>query len=359
MPEHRTPAAQPVPAEDPDPGAGSSPAAPPPFAPRKTVFGTAGPPWGQPTARPTPGAAMPPETVLLDRPAPGAPAPAPAAPEGTAGPLLGPAAAPALHVMSYNIRFHHRATAPGDPDHWPARAPLLARLLRQEQPTLLGVQEALFHQLPVLRRALPEGYDMIGYGRAGGSKGEYSPVLYDARRLELAEWDQFWLSDTPELIGSATWGNDVPRIVVWGRFLDRATGAELVLVNTHLDHHSEPARDAAAAAVAELVTGFPPGTPVLVTGDFNAVAGASGPWAQLVDSGLLVDTWAAARQRLTPAWGTFPGYLDPVEDGPRIDWVLAGPGVQVLAGAVNPARFGGRWPSDHAPVQALVRLDPA
>ena len=271
-------------------------------------------------------------------------------------PLIGPATGRALHVMSYNIRFHRPCTRPGDPDHWPDRAPRLARMLRLEQPTLLGVQEALHHQLPVLARALPAGYGMVGYGRAGGSKGEYSPIFYDARRLELLEWDQSWLSDTPELIGSATWGNTVPRIVTWGRFQDRGAGTDLVLVNTHFDHGSGAARERSAEAVLELVHGFPPRTPVVVTGDFNAEAGGSPAYATLVGSGLLGDTWSSAEQRLTPEWGTFPDYGEAVRGEGRIDWVLASPGVRVRRSAINPARFDGGHPSDHVPVQALVSV---
>lgn len=288
------------------------------------------------------------DTVLLDRhdPTPGDP--------GPGVPLIGPATGRALHVMSYNIRFSRPGTRPGEPDHWPDRAPRLARLLRLEQPTLLGVQEALHHQLPTVAQALPDGYGMVGYGRAGGSRSEYSPIFYDARRLELLEWDQFWLSGTPELIGSATWGNTVPRIVTWGRFRDRVTGAGPVLVNTHFDHDSETARERSAQALVELLRRFPPHTPVLVTGDFNAEAGSSRTYATLTDSGVLRDTWASAEQRLTPAWGTFPDYGEAVAGGERIDWVLAGPRIRVHSSAINPARFGGGHPSDHAPVQALV-----
>ncbi|MEX5257718.1 endonuclease/exonuclease/phosphatase family protein [Kocuria arenosa] len=292
---------------------------------------------------------MSPDTVLLDRSATAGVA-------DPAVPIIGPATGRALHVMSYNIRFHHSGTRAGHPDHWPDRAPRLARLLQLEQPTLLGVQEALYHQLPVVEQALPAGYRMVGYGRAGGSKGEYSAIFYDARRLELLEWDQFWLSGTPELIGSTTWGNDIPRIVTWGRFLDRGTGTELVLVNTHFDHDSEDARDRSAEALVDLVHSFHPHTPTVVTGDFNAEAGGSGAYATLVGSGLLADTWTAAEERLTPAWGTFPDYGEAVEGEERIDWVLAGPDVKVRRVAINTARFAGGHPSDHAPVQALVTL---
>lgn len=293
---------------------------------------------------------MSPETALLDRAAP-------TGPTDPALPLIGPATGPELHVMSYNIRFQHSGTRPGDPDHWPDRAPRLARMLQLEQPTLLGVQEALYHQLAAVEQALPAGYAMAGYGRAGGSKGEYSPIFYDARRLELLEWDQFWLSDTPELIGSATWGNTVPRIVTWGRFLDRGTDAELVLVNTHFDHDSETARDRSAEALVDLVHSFPPHTATVVTGDFNAHAGNSAAHATLVGSGVLADTWQTAERRLTPEWGTFPDYGEAVRGDERIDWLLASSDVRVSATGINTARFAGGHPSDHAAVQALVRVD--
>ena len=80
-------------------------------------------------------------------------------------PLIGPATGRALHVMSYNIRFHHSGTHAGNPDHWPDRAPRLARLLQLEQPTLLGVQEALPDQAQWVLDSLGPGYRMVGHGR--------------------------------------------------------------------------------------------------------------------------------------------------------------------------------------------------
>jgi exonuclease III len=42
--------------------------------------------------------------------------------------------------------------------------------------------------------------------------------------------------------------------------------------------------------------------------------------------------------------------------GPRIDWILVAPGVDVRAAAVNGYRRGKQYPSDHCPVQARLRL---
>lgn len=268
-------------------------------------------------------------------------------------PLIGRARRDRIHLMSFNIRYDREGTAPTSPDHWPTRRPALTSLLRTEQPTLLGVQEAEYNQLPAIESALPR-HRMIGYGRSGGSKGEYSSIFYDADRLEVLEWDQRWLSDTPDVIGSATWSNTVTRVVTWARLRDRSR-RELVHVNTHLDHKSEEARRRSAEVISGLRETFA-GLPVLVTGDFNAHAEASEPYRVLVTEGPYEDTWLTARRRLTPAWGTFPNYEDPVEGGPRIDWVLTTPGVRVHEAAVNTSTPRGVWPSDHTPVQALLSL---
>lgn len=259
-----------------------------------------------------------------------------------------------LHVMSFNIRYDRPSSDPGDVDYWPNRVAPLQDLLRREVPAVLGVQEALHHQLVVVEAALPPRYRMIGTGRDGGSRGEYSAIFYDAKRLQLIEWDQFWLSDTPQLIGSSTWGNGVPRIVTWGRFRDTATHREILLVNTHFDHHSDHSRVRSATAVLDLVRFFRPRLPTIVMGDFNSDAETSPAHRSFVDSGVLRDAWTSAEERLTPAFGTFPRYRRPVEGGRRIDWILTTPDILVRQAAVNTSTLDGRFASDHTPVQALV-----
>jgi len=269
--------------------------------------------------------------------------------------LIGPAKGSTLHAMSFNIRLDREdATQPGEPDHWPDRAPLVTAFLALEQPTILGVQEAEFQQLVAVENGLGKHYRTVGYGRSGGADGEYSAIFYDARRLTLLWWDQFWLSDTPDVIGSATWGNSVTRIVTWARFRDERTGTEFVHVNSHFDHESENARVRSAEVVRDLAAGF--GLPVVFTADCNAAAERSAPYDVLVTDGGLLDTWRAAAEQLTPEVGSFPNYGEPVPGGDRIDWVLATPGTEVLAATINTWTSGGRYPSDHTPVQALLRL---
>src|SRR5690606_39768996 len=93
-------------------------------------------------------------------------------------------------------------------------------------------------QVQDLEELLPD-YRWIGLGRRGGSKEEYMAIFYKKNRFKVIEYDHYWLSDTPETMGSITWDNACTRMVTWIRFLDRKTGKQFYHLNTHLDHISE------------------------------------------------------------------------------------------------------------------------
>lgn len=264
--------------------------------------------------------------------------------------LLGPATGDALHVMTYNLRY-----PADDPGHlWADRRPAMAALLDLERPTVIGTQEGYYHQLRDLAFDLGPEYRWLGVGRAGGSRGEFTAVFYDTTRLDPVEYVDLWLSDTPALIGSATWGNTIPRMATWVRFADTWTGREFVVLNTHFDHRSENARRRSADLLAATVESFAD-IPTIVTGDFNTPAETSPTYVRLVSGTALEDTWHTAGRRLTEEYATYCGYRQPVT-GDRIDWLLATQGIRTAAAGVNPTAIGGRFPSDHLPVQAHLRL---
>jgi endonuclease/exonuclease/phosphatase family metal-dependent hydrolase len=268
-------------------------------------------------------------------------------------PLIGPVEAPDLHVMSFNIRRRMSHLIPGSPDRWERRRPLLQRLLESEQPALLGVQEALPDQAGFVRHALGVRYRSVGFGRNANGRGEGCPLFYDTERLHLIEWSQTALSDTPRVPGSTSWGNWVPRVIVVAILLDMSTGHEFRAMNTHFDHRSRRSRVHSAEVVRQRVAAS--SMPALVMGDFNTDSGTL-PFDVITGRRTLVDTWDSAAERVSDSWGTFPDYHAPRRDRKRIDWILASPTITVLKAGVNVARFDGGWPSDHAPVQAVVRI---
>jgi endonuclease/exonuclease/phosphatase family metal-dependent hydrolase len=270
-------------------------------------------------------------------------------------PLMGPARGDELHVMSFNLRF----ASENGPHKWSQRRPVMAELFRREQPSVIGTQEGLYGQLRDIATDLPDHYDWIGEGRLGGSRDEFVAVFFDTRRLEPVEYDHFWLSDTPNVVGSDTWGNDSVRMVTWVRFHDLRTGKEFVVLNTHLDDESEYSRERAAQLIRDRIRSFPLGLPVIVTGDFNDAAQQSAPYDVLMNDTGLSDAWLAAKTRRTPVYRTWHDYRPLQRDGSRIDWLLTRGPVAVDAAGLNTFSRKGQFPSDHLPLQVLLRLDRA
>jgi endonuclease/exonuclease/phosphatase family metal-dependent hydrolase len=271
--------------------------------------------------------------------------------------LIGPVAAPDLHVMTYNIRRRFTRYRPGSPDRWSRRKALVERILSTEQPTLLGVQEALAVQVDAVLEALGPRYRSVGLGRDPSGRGERCPIYYDAERLELTGWKQLALSATPEQHGSRSWGNMTRRVLVTADFRDIATGARVIAFNTHFDHLSWRSRLHSARLVVRLAEDARTAdgdAAIVVTGDFNAHE-RSAVHRALTAGGILRDAWEVADEQITPQWGTFSNYRRRRPGGKRIDLILVGKGVQVTRTGINAARFDGRAASDHEPVQAVLR----
>jgi endonuclease/exonuclease/phosphatase family metal-dependent hydrolase len=281
-----------------------------------------------------------------------APAPVHAAGPPILDALAGPAAAGDLEVMTFNLRYASAST----PNSWAQRRPVMRTLLTTEQPDLIGTQEGLVAQLRDIENDLESRYDYIGQGREGGTRGEFMAVFFDNTRLVPQAHQHFWLSDTPEVVGSNTWGGGSIRMVTWVRFLDLVTGKRFYAVNTHLDNVSEYARQRSAQLIRDRLAALDPALPIVLTGDFNTAAQSSSfAYNLLVNQAGYRDTWTAAAVRGN-AYGTFHNYRPLVLGGPRIDWILTTPGITTLAAAINTYRGGSQYPSDHLPVQARIRL---
>jgi endonuclease/exonuclease/phosphatase family metal-dependent hydrolase len=255
-----------------------------------------------------------------------------------------------LMVMTYNVRY---AGDPGS-NAWPARLPLLVNVIRREEPDVMGTQEGLYTQLKDLAAGLPR-YDWIGLGRDGGSRGEFMAIFYKKDRFEPLEFDHFWLSDTPDVVASASWDHSNRRMVTWVRFLDRTTGREFYSVNTHLDHAVQLAREKGAALIAQRVKLLRADLPVVLTGDFNAVANNNKAYDTLVPDPFQ-DTWMLARERRGEDLNTFNGFKSVIREGQRIDWILVRGTAEVSRVAIFEDAEAGRFPSDHFPMAAWIRF---
>jgi endonuclease/exonuclease/phosphatase family metal-dependent hydrolase len=257
-----------------------------------------------------------------------------------------------VRVMTFNLRFAH----PTPPNLWPDRRPVVGAVIERCAPDLIGTQEGLFCQLVDMADDLP-AYRWIGLGRNGGSHGEFMAVFYRRDRFDEVEFDHFWLSDTPRVIGSRTWGNEVPRMVTWVRFRDRRTGCEFYVANTHLDHKVAFSRERSAALIVERMASLDPTLPLVLMGDFNSSAGDGRVHALLTGPGGFVDSWREAG-RSEPPIGSYHAFggVEKATGRRRIDWVLTRGGIATLAADMIVYEEDGQYPSDHFPVTATLRV---
>ena len=257
-----------------------------------------------------------------------------------------------LCVMTYNLRY----ASATPPNAWPQRRPLMRELITNVAPDIMGTQEGLHAQLLDLAADLPD-YSWVGVGRDDGKiKGEFMAVFYRKARLETLATNYFWLSDTPEIPGSTTWGNECRRMVTWLKFRDRITGGEFLLFNTHFDHQVQLAREKSAALVRQRVAALETKLPVVLIGDFNADAGANKAYDILTTDHFFADVWDDAHVRHNEHIASFNDFKPGLPTGPRIDWIFThGAGTVDRVETVTFNRAG-QFPSDHFPVVAWLRL---
>jgi endonuclease/exonuclease/phosphatase family metal-dependent hydrolase len=199
-------------------------------------------------------------------------------------------------------------------------------------------------------------YKWIGVGREGGKRGEFMAIFYRSDRLKPLEEKHFWLSDTPKVVGSANWGNTVKRMVTWVRFLDRKTHKEFYFWNTHFDHRSQPSREKSALLISKRVAALQTKLPVILVGDFNAVAKANRAYDTLTTTGGFKDTFVSAKKKVNADWNTFNSFRKTNKGKRRIDWILTKGPTKTDRTEIVLFDETKQLPSDHQPVTAIIRI---
>ncbi|WP_106640101.1 endonuclease/exonuclease/phosphatase family protein [Allosphingosinicella vermicomposti] len=256
--------------------------------------------------------------------------------------LAAPLSAEPLRVMSFNVRLPLAQDGAND---WPHRKAFMARLVHDNRPDILATQELTRVQGDYLRGRLP-GYAWFGVDRLGGRVDEHMGVFYRRDRLRLVDLGNFWLSDTPHVPGSISWGNLYPRMVTWGLF-EGKDKRRFYLFNTHLPYRpeDEAARMKAGEALLKHIANLPAEIPVVLTGDFNTAHDSE---VHALLSGTLTDVRTAASSVSGPE-ATFHAFTGTADR--RIDWIFAR-GLRTIAVKTDAANRNGRYPSDHFPVIA-------
>lgn len=251
-----------------------------------------------------------------------------------------------FRFCTFNIRYN---TVRDGQNAWSYRKEQVGSLLQQLQPDIFGLQECLPTQAQDLVPALSE-YSFVGVSRDDGrQQGEMVPLFYRKKRFQLVHAGHFWLSETPHLPGSQSWNSALPRMATWGVFREREKQTLFWVFNTHLDHESQHARKQSLLLIKRYLDALGTHLPFVLMGDFNAIP-LSPEVAPLFEQIPLQDLLAQT------SGGTFHNFLGH-PDGPRIDWILASTHFKLETISICRSHSQGKYPSDHFPVIAEIRLN--
>ena len=259
--------------------------------------------------------------------------------------------ATSLSVMTFNMRYDN----PEDgQNNWRFRRERIAGVIKAQEVDVLGTQELLSNQFDDLSGLLT-GYQGVGVGRLDGAEsGEYCAVFFRKDRFTLLVSGTFWLSETPEVVGSLGWDGACERIATWVVLRDR-DGRELFFIDTHLDHVGQVARDEGVSLLMKRIETLSGGRPVILTGDFNSEPGSS-VVAHVQKDGVLRDAKAIAAQRSGTDWSFSDFGQIPEAERPLLDYIFVSGDIEAVRYEVLPDTFDGGYVSDHAPVMAVVKI---
>lgn len=265
-------------------------------------------------------------------------------------------AAEPLRVLSFNLRYIN----PGDKDArtWVARRDQVGKLIRDDKPDLIGVQEAFRSMLDDVAERVP-GYEEIGVGREDGKTvGEYAAILVRRDRFTVQESGTFWLSDTPDVPNSKTWKNRVTRVCTWARLQDKTNGQGFYFYNTHLDHESQEAREKGVEQILKHLADRRPAAPFVISGDFNA--GEDNPAIAMLKSNALhpIDTWRELHLTVPASESGTICQFTGVKDLEKIDYIFVPNETHLIDADIIRSNQDGIYPSDHFPVRATFEFGP-
>ena len=254
----------------------------------------------------------------------------------------------ALRCMTFNIRVAH---ALDRQNRWYRRRDLVLDVIGEYGPQLLSLQEVVPFQLDEVLTAFP-GLGAIADRRYAGRMGTYAPILFARETFEPAQSGDFWLAPDPDGSRARGWDAAVPRICTWAVFRMRESDERFVVFNSHFDQRGVSARLESARLVVSRLRALRH-FPRLVMADLNADEASDA--LKLIRGAGFRDTF----RDLYPDEEafTYHGFHGKgVRNLGKIDYILCDGRWETLAAGVVRTGREDRYPSDHFPVTAELRL---
>jgi len=254
-------------------------------------------------------------------------------------------------IMSCNIRC---SCAHDGPNGWPYRKNLCAHVLRARAPEIICFQEMQQDQCYDLSGLLPD-YQAFAMTDTPGGTHPVNCIFYRRAAYTCISAGGYWLSLTPHVAGSKAWDSACVRLANWLQLEDAAINTTFRIVNTHLDHVSQVAREHQATLIVEDAQAYPSDYPQILTGDLNC--DATNRAIAIVKKGGWTDTYGAIHGTAEPGH-TYHAFLgaQAADTTGKMDWIFMRGRGQIRAAEIIRDSVAGRFPSDHYFVSATLDL---
>ncbi len=265
----------------------------------------------------------------------------------------------AVLIASVNVHavrvctFNMRAPVDGPPNDWAARKGRMAQVIVGHECAVVGLQEAQHDTTQDLlgelnaRTSGNTSYCLAPFGGVDNAIAFYCHMAV----IDTKEWA---ISDTPDQIGSNTWGLAYARTLLFVKLTLSADmrGANKTMIYvyaTHLDIIDALQGRQVDFIADRMRDSYAHDGRVAIVGDFNAGEGSEAI-KKFADLGFEDTLPKDIEPRST--FNGFGGY-----SGAKIDYVLATPCAKTSNAAIVRDLVDGQFPSDHAMVMADVEAD--
>jgi endonuclease/exonuclease/phosphatase family metal-dependent hydrolase len=258
-----------------------------------------------------------------------------------------------IKLMTFNILFDNPLDILSKSSHsWNDRKEHVISVLKKYECDIICLQECLFTQLNYIKNKLPM-YDYYGAKSQTVHWTDMNPIFFKKEKFELLQQGTSWYSDTPDIQGSKSYGNWVPRTFSWVLLRNKFSSEDIFIVNTHLDVLSEDSRQMGMIQLTEFMKNLKYSYQLIfLAGDFNSLYD-NDIFNLIKDESLSMNDSVVLASDYMKTVGTYHNFGDN-NNNYRIDYIFYGnkKGI-VLNGSyevIQESPINGKFASDHHPV---------
>lgn len=254
-------------------------------------------------------------------------------------------------LATINIRY---PTKKDGVNYWGNRKKQMIDFVNKEKLDVVCFQEVSISQLNDLEKSLTD------YGFAGKKtrkvKGEgYKPILYRKKVFTCLDEGSFWLSETPDSVGSKGWDAKHPRRASWVKLKCKKSGKTFCVVNTHLDNVGKIARQKGMELIKNRLKSTSDSIPVVLCGDMNCSSTSTAYCSALNDEFMMNDAYQIAKVRKGVSYSFHRFGKNPIEKRGMIDFIFVTNQFEVKEIDIpKEEKKNGFYLTDHCPVVASL-----